>query len=223
MCDRLATTKEHVPAKCFFPKDGETASTGLRTNLVTVPSCDLHNSSKAKDDEYACLIVASSMDVNPVGATFSGKRIVRAVRKRPTLFGIFRNPFPVQVGGKSTMGFEVDITRFHNYFDHTLRGVFYHHFKRKFLGDLKILTPTLVDVSSPNRAELNLYLREFVSLSAGFFRHRPKYGQHQEVFYYQVFNAVDEDPTDRRIVISLVFYEGVLIQGMFISGADFAV
>src|SRR3990170_4856618 len=122
MCERNAVTREHVPAKCFFPKDGETSSSDLRKNLVTVPSCDLHNSSKSKDDEYVCFVLAASLDVNPLGADFSGKRIVRAVGKRPSIAGIFRNPFPVSAGGKRTIGFEVDVGRLHAYFDQTLRG-----------------------------------------------------------------------------------------------------
>ena len=38
-------TKEHVPPKVFFPNTD-------RDNLITVPSCHLHNSGKSNDDEY---------------------------------------------------------------------------------------------------------------------------------------------------------------------------
>jgi hypothetical protein len=48
-CARESSSKEHVPPKSFF-------DTGF--NLVTVPSCEDHNSSRSKDDEYIRLIVA---------------------------------------------------------------------------------------------------------------------------------------------------------------------
>jgi hypothetical protein len=45
MCDQPATSKEHVPPRCLFPK-------GQRDRLITVPSCDTHNREKSQDDEY---------------------------------------------------------------------------------------------------------------------------------------------------------------------------
>lgn len=43
MCDGPAASVEHAPAQCFFPK-------GYRLNLITVPSCLLHNNFISKDD-----------------------------------------------------------------------------------------------------------------------------------------------------------------------------
>src|SRR5690348_12624374 len=45
-CTPDTTTREHVPLKSFFPKD-------QRTKLITVPSCEAHNTSKSADDHYA--------------------------------------------------------------------------------------------------------------------------------------------------------------------------
>jgi len=42
MCSDPATGVEHVPAKCFFTK-------GQRENLITVPSCELHNNATSKN------------------------------------------------------------------------------------------------------------------------------------------------------------------------------
>src|SRR5207249_7535044 len=51
MCDRQATSHEHVPPKCIFPERKDTDGQDLRAQLITVPSCDIHNSKKSKDDE----------------------------------------------------------------------------------------------------------------------------------------------------------------------------
>lgn len=52
-CNNIATSVEHVPAKCFFPKEH-------RKNLITVPSCEQHNNETSKDDEYVRGIIVAS-------------------------------------------------------------------------------------------------------------------------------------------------------------------
>src|SRR5713101_10021908 len=44
-CAQGGTTKEHIPPKSFFPRD-------QRNQLLTVPSCGLHNNAKSSDDTY---------------------------------------------------------------------------------------------------------------------------------------------------------------------------
>lgn len=44
MCECEGTTKEHVPPRCFFPKQ-------KRVNLFTVPSCKKHNCRKSNIDQ----------------------------------------------------------------------------------------------------------------------------------------------------------------------------
>lgn len=59
-CSALATDKEHVPARCFFPS-------GRRRNLLTVPSCPAHNGVRSKDVEYVRNIIVCLGGLNPVG------------------------------------------------------------------------------------------------------------------------------------------------------------
>jgi hypothetical protein len=56
-CNEIATTKEHTPPKCFFPKkkDLPSGSPDYRKNLITVPSCEKHNTGRSKDDEYTAV------------------------------------------------------------------------------------------------------------------------------------------------------------------------
>jgi len=53
-CGTEATGYEHIPPKSFFPE-------GSREELITVPSCDLHNQKKSKDDEYVRMVFLSSI------------------------------------------------------------------------------------------------------------------------------------------------------------------
>ncbi|MFG0677725.1 hypothetical protein [Delftia sp. WSY_7] len=52
-CGELATSREHAPPQSFFPKN-------FKLNLITVPSCEKHNNSKSKNDEYVFHLISSS-------------------------------------------------------------------------------------------------------------------------------------------------------------------
>jgi len=51
MCDSVEMSREHTPPRCFFP-EAKAIGRDLRRDLITVPSCDRHNSKKSKDDEF---------------------------------------------------------------------------------------------------------------------------------------------------------------------------
>jgi hypothetical protein len=47
MCDRDASSREHVPPAAFFPEQKESPDgKDYRRNLITVPSCSKHNYEK---------------------------------------------------------------------------------------------------------------------------------------------------------------------------------
>ena len=51
MCEELATSVEHIPPQCLFPEQKDLPDgIDLRKQLLTVPSCDKHNSKKSQDD-----------------------------------------------------------------------------------------------------------------------------------------------------------------------------
>ena len=50
MCDAPSTSREHAPPISLFP-EADVFGRDVRRNLITVPSCDAHNSMKSKDDE----------------------------------------------------------------------------------------------------------------------------------------------------------------------------
>ena len=55
ICGQPATSKEHSPARCFFPK-GE-----IKGELTKVDSCRIHNEDTSKDDEYVRNIIAMTI------------------------------------------------------------------------------------------------------------------------------------------------------------------
>ena len=80
MCDALATTKEHIPPKALFPKQKDVLSEiSLRKDLITVPSCEKHNNSKSRDDEYLVFCLSTCFHGNDIKEQLFNTKIMRAM------------------------------------------------------------------------------------------------------------------------------------------------
>src|SRR3954451_9328117 len=80
MCPALATSREHVPPRNLFPEASETGGVDYRVNLITVPSCDLHNSAKSLDDEFLMVSLAGIIGNNSIGYSHKLRKLDRAIR-----------------------------------------------------------------------------------------------------------------------------------------------
>src|SRR4051812_26151086 len=80
MCAEPAIGDEHAPPKCFFPEKKD-VGVDLRANLITVPSCRAHNSSRSKDDEYAMMFVVTHYETNDVARDQFGTKCIRALKR----------------------------------------------------------------------------------------------------------------------------------------------
>ena len=68
MCDQQANTVEHAPPKCIFPEKKDVPpGKDYRKKLVTVPSCELHNTETSRDDEYLLYMLSASITSSDVG------------------------------------------------------------------------------------------------------------------------------------------------------------
>src|SRR4030081_910056 len=67
MCAARATSREHVPPRNLFPEARENGGVDYRLNLITVPSCDVHNSAKSDDDEFLMVSLAGIFGSNSMG------------------------------------------------------------------------------------------------------------------------------------------------------------
>ena len=82
ICSRPATSKEHIPAQCFFPED-------YRCNLLTVPSCEKHNNEKSSLDEYVFGVIYFTSYNKQTEKLFD--KIVRAFKRDKTKFNFLNN------------------------------------------------------------------------------------------------------------------------------------
>jgi len=200
MCDKPKTSREHAPPLSFFPTD-------RRTNLITVPSCDSHNSEKSKDDEYLRFVIALSYDTNEQGHKVVFKKVLRGLKLTPHLFQDFLlhgSLYPVMVNGKPSMGFTINFPRFVRALDHMARAIFFYHFKEQWGEKLDVkpvsgaFSPDQANYKQQNARLLDLKHRPFGT---------PRHGQNKDIFYYQFLN--DEPPS--RSVLKMVFYGGFTV------------
>lgn len=103
-CNRLASTAEHVPPKCFFPEE-------LRTNLITVPSCAQHNNANSVDVEYVRNVLIFTAEIAPENSTVFSRAIRSMEHTRALWSTMFPSVQRIQFDGRETGAFPVNLVR----------------------------------------------------------------------------------------------------------------
>jgi hypothetical protein len=86
-CAAPSTGRQHLPARCFFPDliEGD-------ANLITVPSCDIHNYGQKDNEEAFMAQVVASEGVNEIAVDIlKGKIISEKGRKQKRWLDLMRN------------------------------------------------------------------------------------------------------------------------------------
>jgi hypothetical protein len=199
MCDERAVSDEHAPPKCFFPKVKD-VGVNLRSNLITVPSCDEHNSSKSRDDEYAMMFVVTHYETNSVARNQFSTKCIRALKHSRGLTSVvFKKPRKIRVGRQPSFAVTVDRARFDRVIEHTCRALFFHELRRKFTERLFVWSPAF---RHPNlepdtqESELGYHARQVL-------QSQPRLGKNAQVFWYQIF-----EKAGALTAFRLMFYEG---------------
>lgn len=206
MCEKSATSAEHVPPKCLFPEFKDVKK-NLRVNLITVPSCDEHNGKKSHDDEFLMVSIAGIIGNNSIGYQHYSGKIQRALRRTSykLLEKVFLRKELVRIGDENKF-IEIlwgtpDYERLINCFSHIAYGIYYHHFKQKFNGELKPYLGFL-HTNEQNPKAFKAFIKEKVRVELA---DEPKYGDNLEVFYYQ-FTKPDNFGI---FLVKLCFYQNV--------------
>lgn len=195
MCDLVATSEEHAPPKCIFPEQKDTPNgTDYRRNLVTVPSCDAHNSAKSHDDEYLLHVLAASYTSSNVGLTQFITKSARAFAKAPTkASSLIRRSQPVQLKrtGDSTWenGLQVIIEaeRLDLVLGNCARALYFHETSRKLVGPLEVITGFTMYSDPTIQANVTAGL----SLTKSFFADHEAKGENPDVFWYKFEEGAD--------------------------------
>lgn len=211
MCDAAATSVEHVPPRCLFPEQKDLSEgEDLRKQLITVPSCDAHNSSKSKDDEYLLYTLSMNFQNNQTASNHFSTKVLRAIKRRPSIIKKFaEKQLPVKLedteSGQTldTLAFQVDQRRLENAFAMIGYALYFHHFRESWKGNISVYPNFLLALTESNAHELNEPVEKMAALTEQFFHYEPRHGANQDVFSYQV--AAGQPPVET--IMLLRFYE----------------
>ncbi len=201
MCDSVGTSREHAPPACLFPSAQEIGR-DLRRNLITVPSCDRHNSLKSKDDEYLRAVIVMTAVQNKVGQhQFFGK-LLPAVARRPHAYKSFFTDKGTVAKGKDR-ALQIDRKRFNNCIDHLARAIFFDAFERKWQLPISIISPNLFSGIHSDQIVPHPPTEIATAASKQFLGGEPIKGENPEVFKYRF----RYDEADESYTFAAIFYD----------------
>lgn len=194
-CENPATGREHVPAKCLFPKQE-----AYRKNLITVPSCDDHNSNKSADDEYLRHLILCSPIINELALEIADASLIPSLERRPHLMETFLpNLRPVRMGSLETGAFTVDISRMEAAMRSITQGLVFNETGKKLTCKTHVVWGVLMtpDLKSAPLFEI---MRSCEQHLAG----QPPKGENPRVFRYTL-KVLNEG---RDGICRMQFFEG---------------
>lgn len=183
LCGGAKYSVEHVPAKCFFPQNPN-----YRKNLITVPSCKVHNEATSKDDEYVRNIICMSIGNNEIAFNQFFNKVKgsfeNSLKLREQTFQTTKQVFVRESQNGSvqqTYMFKIDRERFDKVIKKIGYALYYHKYGKVWQRGLIIATDSLLNVDSQQDGQM----RELISI----IRENlviPKFdGNNPEVFQYK--------------------------------------
>lgn len=217
-CSEAASSREHVPPKCLFPEAA--FGTNYRNQLITVPSCDLHNIAKSSDDEYLFCVLTFNILNNHIGNKQAQSKVIRALKRSQALtaqvMAGLRQVTVEEIATKkidSTLALKIDNRRIENALEHISRGVYFHHFGISWNGRVRVFPEFLVILDSLHALERNTRFQSLRDSANNLFDRTKHHGTNPDVFYYQVIDNINY--LDVRIMMRISFYQGTHALAIF--------
>lgn len=206
LCDEPAVGVEHVPPRCLFPKAKDLpAGVDLRKNLITVPSCEAHNSEKSRDDVYFQNVITGCDCINNVGREHYRRQIRRQHKHSTSVIARFAQR-ALTIDGR--FGHKIEIERLDNFAEHLGHALYFAHFGKRWHGELGWAPEFLSRLTDPDpEAEQNRL--DLIELNDREFRDVSHLGANPEVFFYQIIEIAG------HCKMRLHFYEGCKIFLLF--------
>lgn len=206
MCEEKSISDEHVPPKCIFP---EVKDLGIdyRKSPIKVPSCDVHNMRKSKEDEYLMMVLTCSITNNRVAMNQIQTKILRAWERNPKLAELLlRVNKPIKSNGQSTLAFKVDVNRFNRSLDWIVRGLYFSQHKKKWVAELRIESPAMLFLEGSDAMQSNQILRTMGATVSQVLDDLPKTGKNPDVFWYQMLHN-----RQNELLINMMFFGGLQV------------
>lgn len=204
LCGAKPTSKEHVPARAFFPDDAT-----FRKQLITVPSCDLHNEKTSADDEYVRNVITAHQGNNSLAFQHFKERVKRSLENDISKIGL---PRKIQTPQGIVYGFQFDRSIFDRVICKIAYALFFHNYKYQWNRELIILSRHVVysDLSHDDYGKL---LNAVESVLPAL----PANGANPQVFQYVFLKS---GPKAEDSIIRMVFYEGFTVWVTTVIGSN---
>jgi hypothetical protein len=189
ICAKPATSDEHAPPKCLFPETKDTIDgTNYRINLITVPSCDEHNSAKSHHDEYLLQALAGSYTSSEIALQQFCTKVKRAFEKRPSKAEHFvKISRPVKLKREHENGWEdgaqitVEGERLDIVLENCARALFFHETGRRIEGKAQVITGFTLYMNE----EIQDNITKSIEASNKHFQQHPQLGANPKIFWYK--------------------------------------
>lgn len=215
-CGRPATSREHVPPKCLFPKDGtDPSGKNHRIRLITVPSCAEHNLGKSRDDEYLMAAIASHFLNNDV-AQYQFPKVLRALDRNPNFARtVYQDIKPVMLNGQETAMFALDLGRMDRIMDLIAKGLVFHHCGEVWPHEFRAWFTTALAPPGPDAPKVVATTRRLSAWIGNLLGMAPTFGENPGIFQYQYY--VSSSPIGAACV-RMLYYGGIEVVAMSASG-----
>jgi hypothetical protein len=202
MCDATETSREHAPPLCFFPEVNESGRE-YRKNLITVPSCDVHNSKKSKDDEYfRAVVVMMAAQHSAVGQSVFFGKVLRGVKRAPDVYRSFLTDRG-KVGETNQRVVQIDRPRFDRCLDHLAKALFFDAFGLTWPLPITFASPNLYSAIGNTGPVLPPLTERAVAITRRLLGVEDIRGANPDVFKYRL--QYDED--DHAFAFAAIFYD----------------
>jgi len=170
----------------------------MRQNLMTVPSCDTHNSEKSRDDVYFLNVITGLNCINETGREHYRRQIRRQHQRNPSILSRFAER---ELSVESSFAHRVEIERLDNFARHLGYAIFLAHFGKRWAGNIGWFPEFLSRATTLDSKAEQIRLIAIEECDQKF-RNLQHYGSNQAVFSYQVLAC------DMQYKMRLHFYEG---------------
>ena len=205
MCDAPKTSREHVPPRCLFP-ERESFGADLRKQLITVPSCDAHNSRKTTDDEYLRAVLSTFRGNNNAGVHQFMAKTLSAVRQRPKAYRTFFEKVEGLEAG-SGQAVRIDRARFDRCISNIVRALYFSAFGQKCTEGLRVYSPAFFADIENGGAVPGPLDRNVEKVVQGYLGGQPLIGENPEVFKFRILRDTEESV----FAFAGLFYESTAV------------
>jgi len=185
MCNAIATSREHAPPQCLFPKE-LSIGRDLRKNLITVPSCDVHNSKKSEDDEFLrAILCLPAAGVSAVATQNFSEKVLSGARRSPSKYAVYA-PRADAVTPPGTSAFIADRKRLDRCIEHMAKALCFHTCGVKWPYAMAVGSPQLLTKTPAGSLASHRSFDAAIAATRDFLSAEPTLGENPEVFLYRI-------------------------------------